>query len=79
MLYIKGKLNMNFEKNLQIINKSLQLLLLCHRKHCLSDDSITWEQLTDQLNDAVSQLLGEKEYLKFIEKYGKDENVNITK
>ena len=63
---------MNFEKNLQIITKALNVLLLCHRKHCLGDDCIGWEQLTDQLNDAVCQLLGEKEYFKFNVKYGKD-------
>ena len=64
---------MNFEKKLQIINKALQVLLLCHRKHCLDDDSIEWEQLTDQLNDAVCLLLGSQDYVKFIKKHGKNE------
>ena len=40
---------------------------LFYRKHCLNDDSIGWDELGDNLYNALAKTLGDKEFCKWLD------------
>jgi len=40
----------------------IELIILCWRKHHLDDPAIGWEELTEQLCDGLSNILGVEGY-----------------
>ena len=49
---------------------AVRTLKKCHRKHCLNDDSIGWDELTDEINNTLSEIMGNEEYCKYLERMG---------
>jgi hypothetical protein len=45
---------------------AINTLKLAYRKHWLDDDSIGWEELGDKLMNALAELMGDKEYVKWM-------------
>jgi hypothetical protein len=46
---------------------SLRTLKRCYRKHVRLDDSIGWDKLSDELVDCLAQIMGDKEFIKWLE------------
>lgn len=49
------------------VEELVELVKICHRKHCCGDDSIGWDELADLLNDTLRNILGEEEYCKYVD------------
>lgn len=55
------------EENVKINNKLLDVVQKAYQKHCLDDDSIGWDELDDMLHDTLCEVMGDKEYQKWLE------------
>lgn len=53
-------MKLTYEELIEVIKK-------CHRKHCLDDDSIGWEELTDLLSDTLRDIFGDNGYCEYVE------------
>jgi len=47
-------------------NLLLEVVGLAYRKHHLMDDSIAWEELSDQLHDVLCNVMGDELYQKWL-------------
>jgi hypothetical protein len=47
----------------------LEVVKRAYRKHVLLDDSIGWEELCEDLRDALANEIGDDEFCKFVDKY----------
>jgi hypothetical protein len=55
------------DKNYRLDNPLLQALKKAYRKHVLNDDSIGWDELGDIMHDAISNDIGDDEFIKWVE------------
>lgn len=51
------------------VDEKTRLLILCWRKHHIDDSTIGWDELTEELCDGLSRILGNEEYYKLQKKY----------
>lgn len=72
--WLEEKVNQLRKENgtLEFENKGkIELLIKCWRKHCADDNSVGWEELSEELSDTLPNILGNEEYIKLQNKYYK--------
>ena len=48
-------------------DRLLEVVKLFYRKHVLNDESIGWDELGDKLYNELSEILGDKEFCKWLD------------
>jgi len=68
---IEPMLNKEYPNGRELLMKdgdgeSMHVLKRCYRKHVLDDNSIGWDELCDDLCDALSNTMGDDEFQKWL-------------
>jgi len=56
----------HYENMRRQCDEAIRALKKCHRKHNQGDDSIGWEELEQLLHDTLANLMGDKDYVKWV-------------
>ena len=59
-----GTVSVNWTK---INHRNSELIKRVYRKHVLGDDSIGWEELSDDLRDTLCESMGDDEFCQWLE------------
>lgn len=51
------------------LQKAIETLKAVYIKHNRQDESIGWEELETMVSDTLADILGEENYIKFIQKH----------
>ena len=49
-------------------DEAIRALKKCHRKHNQGDDSIGWGELEELIHNTLANLMGDKDYVKWVNK-----------
>lgn len=49
------------------LRRAERVLRMCYRKHCLDDESVGWNELTDSLCTILAEFMGDREFQRWSE------------